>query len=66
MSTVVDIDEKIEQVITTPDRYKVILLNDDHTPMDFVIQIRPFEGNCRGNCEKGNNMFKGVLVFVIR
>lgn len=39
MSTAVDIDEKIEQVITTSDRYKVILLNDDHTPMDFVIEI---------------------------
>lgn len=39
MSTAVDIDEKIEQVITTPDRFKVILLNDDHTPMDFVIEI---------------------------
>lgn len=39
MSTAVDIDEKIEQVITTPDQYKVIMLNDDHTPMDFVIEI---------------------------
>ena len=39
MSTAVDIDEKIEQVITTPDRFKVILLNDDHTPLDFGIEI---------------------------
>ena len=47
MSTAVDIDEKIEQVIATPERYKVILLNDDHTPMDFVIQslIKHFQYN---------------------
>lgn len=39
MSTAVDIDEKIEQVVSTPDQYKVVVLNDDHTPMDFVIEI---------------------------
>jgi len=33
------IDEKIDQVITTPDRYKVVFLNDDTTPMDFVIDV---------------------------
>jgi ATP-dependent Clp protease adaptor protein ClpS len=33
------IDEKIEQIVTTPDRYRVVFLNDDTTPMDFVIDI---------------------------
>ena len=33
------IDEKIEQIVTTPDRFKVVLLNDDVTPMDFVIDL---------------------------
>ena len=33
------IDEKIDQVITTPDRYKVVFLNDDTTPLDFVIDV---------------------------
>lgn len=33
------IDEKIEQIVTTPDRFKVVLLNDDVTPMDFVIEL---------------------------
>lgn len=33
------IDEKIEQIVSTPDRYKVVFLNDDTTPMDFVIDI---------------------------
>jgi ATP-dependent Clp protease adaptor protein ClpS len=39
MSTEVLIDEKIEQVIATPESYKVIFLNDDKTPMDFVIDV---------------------------
>lgn len=33
------IDEKIEQIVSTPDRYKVVFLNDDTTPMDFVIDL---------------------------
>jgi ATP-dependent Clp protease adaptor protein ClpS len=33
------IDEKIEQIVSTPDRYKVVFLNDDITPMDFVIDV---------------------------
>jgi len=39
MNTAVLIDEMIEQVISTPDHFKVIFLNDDHTPMDFVIDV---------------------------
>jgi ATP-dependent Clp protease adaptor protein ClpS len=38
-STDVQIDEKIKQKVEEPHRWKVILLNDDHTPMDFVIGI---------------------------
>jgi ATP-dependent Clp protease adaptor protein ClpS len=33
------IDEKIDQIVSVPERYKVIFLNDDKTPMDFVIDI---------------------------
>ena len=35
----VKIDEKIKQVVKEPDNYKVILMNHDVTPMDFVIDI---------------------------
>ena len=35
----VQIDEKIKQKIAEPDLYKVIMLNDDLTPMDFVIDV---------------------------
>jgi ATP-dependent Clp protease adaptor protein ClpS len=41
MSTLTDvkIDEKIKQVIKEPGKFKVILLNDDTTPMEWVIDI---------------------------
>lgn len=41
MATDVDIklDEKIQQVIAEPKKYKVVFLNDDSTPMEFVIEI---------------------------
>jgi ATP-dependent Clp protease adaptor protein ClpS len=35
----IKLDEKIKQKIQEPKKWKVILLNDDHTPMDFVISI---------------------------
>jgi len=35
----VKIDEKIKQKISEPKRWKIIFLNDDHTPMDFVIEV---------------------------
>lgn len=39
VDTDVKIDEKIKQKIEEPKRWKVIFLNDDVTPMDFVIGI---------------------------
>jgi ATP-dependent Clp protease adaptor protein ClpS len=38
-TTDVVIDEKIKISISEPKRWKVILLNDDTTPMEFVIAI---------------------------
>lgn len=35
----VKIDEKIKTIITEPRRYKVIFLNDDKTPIEFVIEL---------------------------
>jgi ATP-dependent Clp protease adaptor protein ClpS len=35
----IKIDEKITQKIDLPPKYKVIVLNDDATPMDWVIGI---------------------------
>ena len=37
--TDVKLDEKIKQKVEEPHRWKVILLNDDYTPMEFVIGI---------------------------
>lgn len=41
MSTATDIqiDEKIKQTIKEPGKFKVIMLNDDQTPMDWVVEI---------------------------
>lgn len=33
------IDEKIKQVVKEPGKYKVVMLNDDQTPMDWVIEV---------------------------
>ena len=37
MST--DLDTRTDTKLKVPSLYKVILLNDDYTPMDFVIQV---------------------------
>lgn len=37
--TDIQLDEKIKVVISEPKRWKVILLNDDATPMEFVINM---------------------------
>lgn len=39
MTTEVQIDEKIKQKVQEPKRWKVIFLNDDTTPMEFVIGV---------------------------
>tara|TARA_B110000285_G_scaffold230712_1_gene297833 strand:- start:2433 stop:2735 length:303 start_codon:yes stop_codon:yes gene_type:complete len=33
------IDEKIDEIVLEPPRYKVVLLNDDQTPMEWVIEV---------------------------
>jgi ATP-dependent Clp protease adaptor protein ClpS len=38
-STDIQLDEKIKIKAAEPKRWKVILLNDDSTPMEFVINI---------------------------
>ena len=38
-STDIQLDEKIKIRATEPRRWKVILLNDDSTPMEFVIAL---------------------------
>lgn len=35
----VKIDEKIKNINKEPSRYKVVFLNDDYTPMDFVVSL---------------------------
>ena len=35
--TEVKLDEKIEKVIHDPGKYHVIFLNDNQTPMEFVV-----------------------------
>jgi len=38
-TTDIQLDEKVKVTITEPKRWKVILLNDDSTPMEFVISL---------------------------
>ena len=39
VDTEVIIDEKIKHTTQEPLRYKVVMLNDDQTPMDWVIDV---------------------------
>ena len=38
-TTDVKLDEKIKLKVQEPHRWKVIFLNDEHTPMEFVISV---------------------------
>lgn len=35
----VALDKKVKQRIQEPKQWKVIMVNDDHTPMDFVVGL---------------------------
>jgi ATP-dependent Clp protease adaptor protein ClpS len=35
----VNIDEKIKKIVKEPSKYNVIMLNDDATPMEWVISV---------------------------
>lgn len=37
--TDIQIDEKIKTTVSEPKRWKVVFLNDDSTPMEFVIEL---------------------------
>jgi ATP-dependent Clp protease adaptor protein ClpS len=37
--TDIQLDEKVKVTVTEPKRWKVIFLNDDTTPMEFVIGV---------------------------
>jgi ATP-dependent Clp protease adaptor protein ClpS len=39
MTTDIQLEEKIKITVSEPKRWKVIFLNDDSTPMEFVIAI---------------------------
>tara|TARA_E500000178_G_scaffold325600_1_gene353062 strand:- start:2343 stop:2654 length:312 start_codon:yes stop_codon:yes gene_type:complete len=39
LETEINIDEKIEQLVIDPGKYKVVMINDDATPMDFVVEV---------------------------
>jgi ATP-dependent Clp protease adaptor protein ClpS len=35
----IELDETIERTVKEPDFYKVVFLNDEQTPMEFVIEM---------------------------
>ncbi len=39
LDTQINIDESTKEIMLEPGKYKVLMLNDDVTPMDFVVEI---------------------------
>jgi|TARA_Y200000002_G_scaffold354816_1_gene335335 ATP-dependent Clp protease adaptor protein ClpS len=39
IDTSIDIQEKVKNIVEDPGKYKVIFMNDNQTPMDFVVSI---------------------------
>ena len=39
IDTNIDIQEKVKNIVQDPGKYKVIFMNDNQTPMDFVVSI---------------------------
>ena len=39
MSTDIELDQKIKKEVRTPSKYKVVFLNDEYTPMEWVISL---------------------------
>jgi ATP-dependent Clp protease adaptor protein ClpS len=39
MTTEINTEEKVKVKIKEPSQYKVVFLNDDSTPMDFVVML---------------------------
>ena len=37
--TVIDVKKQVSRKLKAPNKYKVIILNDDYTPADFVIAL---------------------------
>lgn len=35
----IKLDEKIEHIIAEPPKFKVVFVNDNQTPMDFVVEV---------------------------
>lgn len=35
----VKIDEKIKSIVSEPSKYKVVMINDDSTPMEWVVEV---------------------------
>lgn len=39
VDTIEKIDEEIREVTNEPGRYKVVFINDNHTPMEWVVDV---------------------------
>lgn len=39
IATEIQIEEQIKETVLEPKKFKVIFMNDDATPMDFVVEI---------------------------